>query len=681
LGAAEPGREVSLTFSTPTAIRCLLMRISNGQGLRHLVYLLEGTHERGSRWRNTRDVDEYGDPFRQTRHGRCRHDKRNVCKHVPPPAPDRAQAIPYRSLRRGLLCAPEEAVTDRGQLRESSYMRLRYIRTVCIVGALLGIAGCDPAALVKSKVPGPIKTILTFEGAGKPDPNKPIATIDLVQPKANSVHGSRGAIAFQANVVTGKLELPAPPTISWTLTSLADKQKKPLGSGSKVSKTLEAGQYEAEITVEAAGRKVSKKVAFRVVLQMPGRVAGPDEKPYPGVEIIVTDAEGTELSRTTTDSKGAFNIEVPAEGNVLAKPSKPGLCFYPVSRAVTYNPTPSQTEFTAVESEIGSIKLSSAEDPNSAVKELCPGEQALLSFQIKAKTPPKSFEITLVRRDKDSDQLTRMDQERDPAAGLPPSESRTLKVRIPSNARLGSGTWQGQLRITVNDEKGDRYMIDAPDSITIDPTGCFGKAAARATTALTEGKLEEAVTGFNAAEKLARQLEHSNAIAPALHNLSLNRALALLLAAQAEKPKSSQRMAVLENAVLDLNNLLRIKARDEQALFLKGLANYLAEDYKAALKDFDGVLVGKRDNQAASLLRAIACLKTGIKKNVTTAVDDLTQILTADPSNAELRKTRSAALRLIVQFQDRKDDERIDTLEVPVPSLDAVMDLKKYVRK
>ncbi len=59
--------------------------------------------------------------------------------------------------------------------RETNSMRLRYFWTTCIVGALLGITGCDPAALVKSKVPAPLKDILTLEGA-RQTAAKPVAS-------------------------------------------------------------------------------------------------------------------------------------------------------------------------------------------------------------------------------------------------------------------------------------------------------------------------------------------------------------------------------------------------------------------------------------------------------------------------------------------------------------------------
>ncbi len=74
-------------------------------------------------------------------------------------------------------------------------------------------------------------------------------------PKANGVYGAGEPVNFQANVDTGKTQPPAPPVISWTVTSDADKKKTAIGKGARVSKRLEAGKYEAEVTVEVAGQK------------------------------------------------------------------------------------------------------------------------------------------------------------------------------------------------------------------------------------------------------------------------------------------------------------------------------------------------------------------------------------------------------------------------------------------
>ncbi len=46
------------------------------------------------------------------------------------------------------------------------------------------------------------------------------------------------------------------------------------------------------------------------------------------------------------------------------------------------------------------------------------------------------------------------------------------------------------------------------------------------------------------------------------------------------------------------------------------------------MTDFNGVLLIQAGNSEAKLLRAFACLQTGLKKNISSAVDDLTEILT-----------------------------------------------------
>ncbi len=59
-------------------------------------------------------------------------------------------------------------------------------------------------------------------------------------------------------------------------------------------------------------------------------------------------------------------------------------------------------------------------------------------------------------------------------------------------------------------------------------------------------------------------------VTASLNKIYVNRAIALLMSAQAEKPKSSQRLATLEQALLDLNRILRIQPRDEQGTLSEG---------------------------------------------------------------------------------------------------------------
>jgi tetratricopeptide (TPR) repeat protein len=575
-------------------------------------------------------------------------------------------------------CSPEVR-----SFRETNSMRLRYIWTTCILGALLGISGCDPAALVKSKVPEPLKGLLTFEGARRAAA-KPIASFDVLSPKASSVYGAGEPVIFQASVDTGKTKLPAPPAISWVLTADADKKKTPLGKGAKVSKSLEAGKYEAEVTVEAVGQKVTKKVPFRVALRMPGKIASPEDKGIPGVDIEVVKLEDeTVMSRAQSDNSGTFAVEFPAEGYVIVRPKKNGLSFFPVSRIVKFSPTPAKIDFTGVESEITDMHLTQVGDPHARVAQICPGEQLSLSFQIKAKSPPKTFQVALVRRENQTEQVIRLEQERGAtdAHTAASSESRTLKVRLPENVSLGSGAFQARLRLTVDDEKGSTYAVEAPDSLAMDVSDCFYRAADEASALLRAGQPEKALTRFHSAEKIARDLEDSPEVTASLNKIYINRAIALLMSAQAEKPKSGQRLATIEQAIVDLNRILRIQPRDEQGLLLKGVADYLAENYKSAVTDFNGVLLIQAGNSEAKLLRAFASLQTGLKKNISSAVDDLTEILTQDPSKVDLRKVRGTALKLVVQYQDRKDDERINTAEITIPDINSVVDLKKYILK
>jgi hypothetical protein len=553
-----------------------------------------------------------------------------------------------------------------------------------MVGALLTVTGCDPAALVKSKVPEPLKDVLTFGSGQRGDKNKPVASVDIVFPKANRVYGATETVNFQANVSIGEPKPPAPPVISWTLTSEPGKPKAAIGKGAKITKRLEPGTYEAEITVEVSGQKITKNVAFRVALQMTGKIATADAVGIPGVEVAVMKLDGeTVLSQATSDGNGSFAAEVPAQEWVVVTPKKNGIAFFPASRTVKFTPTPVPLEFTGTEAQVDDIRLTEVQDPAVSVAQFCPGDKALLSFRIKAKIPPKTFDVALVGRENETEQVVRLEQDRDSGsgeAGASP-ESRTLKVRLPRKMLLPSGTLKGRLRLIVNDEKGSVYAVDTPTSVEVDLAGCFLKTVSAGSALLQAGKLEESVAQFDSSEKLARDIEDSQQVKSHLHQIYLNRCIALLLTAQAEKPKSAQRLATVDRALLDLNHILRANPRDEQGLFLKGVAHYLAENYRSALTDFDSVLLVQDGNSSARLLRALAGLQTSVKKNVASAVDDLTEVLAGDPGQTELRKVRGDAVKLIAQYQDRKDDERIDTSEISLPETISVLDLKKFVHK
>ncbi len=562
-------------------------------------------------------------------------------------------------------------------------MRLRYFWTICTVGALLGFTGCDPASLIKSKVPGPLKDLLTFEST-RLAVSKPITSVEIVYPKAKEVYGSTEPVNFQAKVNTGKTKLPAPPTISWTLIADAGKKKTVLGKGERISKRLEAGKYQAEVTVQVAAQEVIKKVAFRVALRMLGKIVGTEGKGIPGVDIQVMKLDDqTVLSQARSDGNGTFAIELPAEGHVIVRPKKSGFNFSPASQILQFSATPVKIEFTGVESEITDIRLTQTENPQVSVAQLCPGEQVSLSFKLKAKSPPEAFQVALVKRENQSEQVIRLNQESNSNAAhaTTSTESKTLKVRLPENANLGSGSFKGRLRLTVTDQKGNTYALEAPGTLSVDVSGCFYKAATEASALLRAGKLENALARFHSAEKLARELEDSPETTATLTTVYVNSAIALLMSAQAENPKSGQRRATLEAALLDLNRVLGTQPRNGEALFLKGVGDYFAEDYKSAVTDFDRVLLSQVGNSDAKLLRAFARLKTGLKGNVSSAVDDLTGILTEDPSRTDLRKVRRTALKLVAQYQDRKDDEKIDTSEITLPDIGSVLDLKKYILK
>jgi hypothetical protein len=62
-------------------------------------------------------------------------------------------------------------------------------------------------------------------------------------------------------------------------------------------------------------------------------------------------------------------------------------------------------------------------------------------------------------------------------------------------------------------------------------------------------------------------------------------------------------------------------------------------------------------------------------------VDDLTDAITNDPAAQNLRKSRSAALKLFVQSPSKSDERRVDTAAIPLPDMRQELNLMKLVRK
>jgi hypothetical protein len=99
------------------------------------------------------------------------------------------------------------------------------------------------------------------------------------------------------------------------------------------------------------------------------------------------------------------------------------------------------------------------------------------------------------------------------------------------------------------------------------------------------------------------------------------------------------------------------------------------------LKDFDTVLTFVPQEAAARALRAQTLVKSGLKKNLTPAIDDFTELVDLDPMNKDFKKSRSEAMKLLVQSENEGDDAKVDTAAVPLRGVGDILNVEKYVRK
>ena len=74
-------------------------------------------------------------------------------------------------------------------------------------------------------------------------------------------------------------------------------------------------------------------------------------------------------------------------------------------------------------------------------------------------------------------------------------------------------------------------------------------------------------------------------------------------------------------------------------------------------------------------------VKTGLKENLSSAVDDFTDVITNDPSAQELRKSRIAALKLGAEPSTKTDYSRVDIASVPLPDMREGLKLSNRIRK
>ena len=206
-------------------------------------------------------------------------------------------------------------------------LRLVPVAGTAIIALML--SACDPASLIRAKVPEPIQNLLQFTPPAKASqasggvPEGP--KVDIRQPAANSTHLSGKEVLFSATVSLPQGQVGQPLEIDWTLFKQKEPKPIPLGKGQAVKKALEAGDYRVELSINYQGQRVAKIVPFRVIHALSGKVTASDGQGLTDTEMLLSDLSGKNvISRTQTGRDGAFALEVPREGYYLVMPRKEG---------------------------------------------------------------------------------------------------------------------------------------------------------------------------------------------------------------------------------------------------------------------------------------------------------------------------------------------------------------------
>jgi len=176
-------------------------------------------------------------------------------------------------------------------------------------------------------------------------------------------------------------------------------------------------------------------------------------------------------------------------------------------------------------------------------------------------------------------------------------------------------------------------------------------------------------------------LEDQGPFVPYVEKTRFNRAVADVGMAVPLPEGDAKRREYLGKALSDLSSVLKARKKDVQALLLRGITKQLMGDDESSLQDFSAVLGVEPKTVAALEYRARGLIKTKTKKNLSSAVDDLTGAIDLEPGAKDLRKMRSETLKLLAKSQDEGEDATIDTSGVPLGEIGKELTLEKYLRK
>ncbi len=558
---------------------------------------------------------------------------------------------------------------------------------VLIAVGLLILISCDPETVIKSKVPESLQELLTFGPsrvslkAKQPE----LSTVEIAAPRNGGAYPVGSDMLF-----LGKAKLVGDakqhgPDLVWKLFPEKAHAGVSLGKGISIRKRLDPGNYRVQVTMTAGGRTVAKTVKFRVVRSMSGKVIAVDGAGLPGTDLNLTNLEGDEVIFSTKSGRGGvFSIEFPSEEPFRLMPRKKGFSFSPVSQIVKFGKKGALPPFKAIKGEISDIRLIESEKGDENVRNICPQQESWLKLRIKFKHKPARVEPFLVQQEDDKERLIPLEDLTDltdATKEYDPNAPVVMKVRVPAGSTLGISKGSYRLRVKVYDDAGNHFSAEASAPVRMNVAKCFATKFAEGLSLQEQGKLDEAIKAYSVMDDFKKTVEDSRQFSGDMQKAYFNRGIAHLGIAISKKAAEGPILGELNRALIDFNAVLKIHSRDTEALLLRGAVNYMARSYKAALKDLDTDLNINPQMVVARELRAQGLVKSGIKRNLTPAIDDFTDLVDLDTRNDGLRKSRSEALKLLVRSESKSDDSKVDISSIPLRKIDKILNLAKYIRK
>lgn len=544
---------------------------------------------------------------------------------------------------------------------------------VVLAMLLISVAGCDPEALIKSKVPAPVQSVLTLgESSSRGKLLLTPSVVEIISPKADEAYPSSGETIFEVKLKPPDSKPLDNPSVSWVLFPQG-KQQVQLGQGLRVKRKLETGKYRAEATLTVKDQTVSQSVSFRAALIVTGKVISGENAPLPGVELELWDNNDIVISKIQSENDGKFALEFPSEGPFRVTASKKEYSFVPLEMKVKYGPE-AKVEFKGSKAEISDIRITESEDSASSMTNLCPGQEVFLRLRIKSESKVTKIEAQLVFQDKEGERAHPFENVGDAGEF---SEG-ILRVRVPTFQSSAAPHYR--LRVNAVDEKGNRFSANSRDLYKMDILECFRIKLAEANAAHQKGKLAEAARDYGQIEEYYRIVTDPAPYMAAMAKVYYNRGLADLAMALSLNPDDKQRRGLLSRAAQEFAAALRIRKTDVDALFFRGFLSHISKNYDTTVQDYSEVLRSDPQFPGLHKLRAMAYVGTGIKKNMLLAIYDLSDALKSDPTNKALRKSRAEILKAYAENSKQKDEVVLDTSQIQLPDLQEGLDLNKIHR-